>query len=123
MPTMPMPGLTPIPQVSPLPATVTPLPMAPAPLPSPAMGPLPGAPPQVGPLPGPVTPLPMHAMHGAAIPQLPDPSRPPGDSAPIEAPGARRQFDMARNETVGRLVWICVLVIVGVIGIVVAARL
>jgi len=36
---------------------------------------------------------------------------------------AHNQFDMARDEVVGRVVWICVLVIVGVIGIVVAARL
>jgi serine/threonine-protein kinase len=51
-----------------------------------------------------------------------DPSRPPGDSAPVELPGGQRQFDPARDAMVGRVVWICVLVIIAVIGIVIAAR-
>ena len=92
----------------------TPAPATPYPWPAPLAGPI-----STMPLPGLVTQAPPRGM---AHPQTPDPAR-PGDPTTVEAPAGRRQFDMARNEMVGRVVWICVLVIAGVIGIVLFARL
>ncbi len=99
------------------------IPPAMAVLPMPPQG---HAPPPAGPAIGALPTTPITTLRGVAIPQR-DSAHTAVDSTVIDTPSARVRFDPARvaqhDAMVRRLVWICVLVIAGLIGVVLAVRL